>query len=131
MIASIGLTNMLALLYGLYLVAAAIGLLRQPQLVDAITKSMLADPFLVFLVGIFTLALGGTVVAIHNSWAGPVSVIVTLFGWAALVEGLLMLAIPGPFLKIFADLKFTPSAIRAISGVCILVGAILIVVALA
>jgi uncharacterized protein YjeT (DUF2065 family) len=130
MTGSIGVTNTIAALYGLYLVAAGIGLMRDPGLADRIMRALLDSPVLAYLTGILAFGLGGTVVAIHNQWTGVVPIVVSLLGWAALIEGVLMLAMPGAFIGFFARLNFTNSFVRAISMAAILCGAILLYVAL-
>jgi hypothetical protein len=130
MAVSLGTTDTIAALYGLYLVAAGVGLMREPGLADRIMRAMIDQPVLGFLTGIMTLALGGTIVAVHNQWTGVVAVIVSLLGWAALIEGIAMLAIPGPFIEFFARMNFTPGFVRAVSAVAILCGAALLLVTL-
>jgi uncharacterized protein YjeT (DUF2065 family) len=131
MAASIGVTNTIAALYGLYLVAAGIGLARDPGLANRIMRVLLDEPAISYLTGILALALGGTIVAVHNQWTGVVPVIVSLLGWAVLLEGVLMLAMPGAFIRFFARLNFTDAFVRAASLAAILCGAILLYVALA
>src|SRR3546814_17690124 len=45
-------------------------------------------------------AVGAALVLIHSIWRDPLSIIVSVIGYAALVEGALLLAVPGLLIKI-------------------------------
>ncbi|HTV93994.1 MAG TPA: hypothetical protein VMG98_14910 [Verrucomicrobiae bacterium] len=82
---------------GLWLVLIAVGMLvnRQSTL-DAVT-ALFADQALMWVTGVFTLLFGLWIVLTHNRWSGGgVAVIVTLYGWIALIKGLLFEWLPLP-----------------------------------
>lgn len=91
------LTQTLALLLGIYMAAAGIGLITDAKSFAAIMDEFRSNIGLTYIAAVAAFALGGTMVAIHNLWGSPLEIIVTLVGWAALLEGVLMLAFRRPF----------------------------------
>lgn len=57
------------------------------------------SPALLFLTGLVALTVGFLIVTFHNEWSVSWSVIITIFGWLALIKGVLILAFPRFFLK--------------------------------
>ncbi|MBU1151402.1 hypothetical protein KJ632_01075 [Patescibacteria group bacterium] len=53
----------------------------------------------VFYGGVLALAFGFVIVSLHNVWVWDLPVVVTLFGWAALLKGLMLLLVPEVLLK--------------------------------
>lgn len=114
------LTPQLAMLIGLYELAAGIaglsGRLVWADLIDGFDRS----PALTFVTGLVAFAIGGAMVMAHNLWAGPLAIIVSLIAWAALVEGLLLIAWPQPIMAMSRPLVRNQ---RAISLAAALFGA--------
>ena len=90
-------TKFLAKLMGLWIVLTALGMIFNRQTTIATMNSLFADAPLMWITGVFTLLLGLAVVLTHNRWSGgALSVIVTLYGWIALIKGLLFVWLPAP-----------------------------------
>jgi hypothetical protein len=88
-------TRFLAKLIGLWLVLVAIGIIADRQSTIDALNAFFTQPALMWITGVFTLLLGLALVLAHNRWSqGPVAAIVTFYGWAALVKGLLFLWLP-------------------------------------
>ena len=51
---------------------------------------------MIFLSGIITLPTGLAIVNTHNVWTAGWPLIITLFGWIAVVAGVIRIALPGP-----------------------------------
>jgi hypothetical protein len=51
---------------------------------------------LIFISGIITLPAGLAIVNTHNVWTAGWPLIITLFGWIAVVAGIVRIALPGP-----------------------------------
>ena len=100
MLETYSLTQTLALLFGLYMASAGIGLITDSKGFSGVMEEFKSSTGLTYIAAIAALALGGTDVAIHNIWGNPLEIIVTLFGWAALIEGALMLAFRRTFLTL-------------------------------
>ena len=60
-----------------------------------------------FITGVFTFALGAFIISLHNIWTNPLAIIVSLIGWAALIEGLLFLAVRKPFMRAVSVIPLT------------------------
>jgi hypothetical protein len=57
-------------------------------------KSMVGNPPLLFIAGLLGMTAGLAIVLSHNVWSGgALPVLVTLFGWAALIKGVLLLVL--------------------------------------
>ncbi len=98
------LTNFLARLLGLWIVIAGMSMVANRPSTVATMSALFADPALMWVTGVFTLGLGLALVIAHNRWSGgPVPIIVTLFGWIAVVKGLLFLWLPPPAQMAFFD----------------------------
>ena len=66
-----------------------------------VLHGMIADPAMVLLVGMLSLAAGLAVIFVHNKWQGGVTVIaVTLIGWLMAVRGALLVVFPSLFIDI-------------------------------
>jgi uncharacterized protein YjeT (DUF2065 family) len=102
------LTLRLAEAIGLYMIVVGIGGLVAPQRWRAMMDDLDRSPGLVMALGFAVFAVGAALVLIHSIWTDPLAIIVSLVGYAALIEGALLLAVPGPLLKVgFWSLPFT------------------------
>ena len=116
------LTLRLAEAIGLYMIVVGIGGLVAPERWRKMMDDLERSPGLVMALGCPVFAIGAALVLIHSVWTDPLAVIVSLVGYAALIEGALLLAVPGPLLKIGRwSLNFT----RAWAVVSILLGILL------
>jgi hypothetical protein len=90
-------TKFLAKLLGLWLLLVAVGImLNRQSTIDAL-NAFFSDEALMWITGVFTMLLGLAIVLTHNRWSGgAVAVIVTFYGWAALIKGLLFVWLPLP-----------------------------------
>lgn len=94
------LTLRLAEAIGLYMIVVGIGGLVAPQRWRAMMDDLDRSPGLVMALGFAVFAVGAALVLIHSIWTDPLAIIVSLVGYAALIEGALLLAVPGPLLKV-------------------------------
>lgn len=94
------LTLRLAEAIGLYLVLVGISGLASPQRWSGAMQELERSPGLVLVTGLVAFLVGVTIVTIHRTFADPLSVIVTVIGYAALVKGALLIAVPGPLMKL-------------------------------
>ncbi|NIJ15813.1 DUF2065 family protein [Sphingobium vermicomposti] len=116
------LTLRLAEAIGLYMIVVGIGGLVAPERWRKMMDDLERSPGLVMALGFPVFAIGAALVLIHSVWTDPLAVIVSLVGYAALIEGALLLAVPGPLLRIGRwSLNFT----RAWAVVSILLGILL------
>lgn len=126
MLQTMNMTSVLAILLGLYFLSAGIGLLVDRAAFQKTFSSLTEHPTLGYLGGIIAFAIGAAMVAAHNNWDGLLASIVTLIGWFALAEGILMLAARRWFLGLFENLVLSVNLMKFFGTGTIVFGAILI-----
>ncbi len=84
----------LARLLGPMLVVLAIGLVAYQESWRTMAKEFIASRPLVFLTGLLTLLAGLAIVNTHNVWQGTWPVVITLFGWLAIIGGAARMLFP-------------------------------------
>lgn len=126
---AVPLTLHLAAGLGLVLVAAGIGgFTGKPgadwaEAIDELGRM----PGLTLAMAFIAIVFGAGILLVHHHWTDPLAIAVTLIGWAAFIEGLLLLAVPGSYLA-FAR-NWTRYA-RPWALVALLLGAVLLVAGL-
>lgn len=116
------LTLRLAEALGLYMIVIGIGGIVAPQRWRAMMDDLERSTGLVMALGFGVFVVGAALVLIHSIWTDPLAVIVSLIGYAALIEGALLLAVPGPLIRIGRwSINFT----RAWAIISILLGILL------
>ena len=116
------LTLHLAQAFGLYMILIGISGLAAPQRWDALMRELAASAALQMVMGVLVFAIGVTLVLIHCSFRDPLATIVTIIGAVALLEGALLIAVPGPLMRIgFWSLRYT----RAWAIVSLILGILL------
>jgi len=57
-------------------------------------KAIVQEPPLLFIAGLMGVTAGLAIVLAHNVWSGgALPILVTLFGWASLIKGILLLVL--------------------------------------
>jgi len=102
MVADATLTEMLARFFGLYMLAAGIGVALNSDDMFKMIEEMRQSAFAFYLGGLIAFAIGAVIVSLHNDFSGPLAIFITLIGWVALAEGVIMLAFP-KVMQSFAD----------------------------
>lgn len=122
-------TSTIASLIGLYFVSAGIGLLVDRDFCANVIAELRDQTVLGFIAGIVTFVIGGTIVAVHNDWSGLLAGFVSLVGWVALAEGVLILAFRRWFLGLFSGLNLSPVVITGFGAGTTALGLLLILAA--
>lgn len=130
MLEMFSLTQTLAILLGIYMISAGIGLLTDSKGFVGIIDEFKANLTVTYLAAIMAFAIGGTFVALHNLWASPLEIIVSLIGWAALIEGVLMLAFRKPFFTLIGAIPLNAAVMKTYGIFVLVVGGILIALAI-
>jgi hypothetical protein len=125
MLEDLSTTQILAGLIGLYFLAAGTGLLLDDGGIPKMVKQLVEQPLPGYLAALVAFGLGGAIVAVHNDWSDFLSGFVSLIGWIALAEGVLMLAVRKWFLGIFAKIALSPNIVKAFGLITVLIGAAL------
>ena len=119
------LTQSVAFLLALYMLSAGIGLLTDSETFAGVLDDFIDSPALTYLAAIMAFALGGTIVFLHNLWNTPLEIIVSLIGWAALIEGILMLGFRRPFFTLVGAIPLNEGFMKAYGIFVLLLGAAL------
>ncbi|MFN0262807.1 hypothetical protein ACKTEK_02915 [Tepidamorphus sp. 3E244] len=126
MASQFGTTQAIALFFSLYLLAAGIRVMSDRGMVAEIFADLRASPLVTYLCGLVAFVTGAAVVAVHNVWNTPLEIIVSLVGWAALVEGVLLVAIPQTFLGWFSAIADNRGLHKVFGGVTLAFGVLLL-----
>ena len=106
---------------GLFLIAKGTGQATSSERWRDFARELDRQPGLLYALGMFAFLVGTLTLMAHRHWSDPLAIIVTGFGWAALVEGVLLIAVPEKvvgFIQPFAQTGF----VRARAVVTALVG---------
>jgi len=85
-----------------------------------------ANPVLGYIGGIIALIMGVVIVGFHNVWTGWAAILVTIVGWAALIEGVLMLAVSRSFFALVARIPLKAGLLRIFGIGTLIFGAALL-----
>lgn len=120
-------TILIAKLMGpLLAVAGLVGLLN-PKGVEAMAREIMASRALLFIAGVLALLAGLAIVNTHNHWASDWSLIITLFGWLALIGGVIRMGFPALTRSIGEAMLANATMLRVIGGLQVALGAFLMV----
>jgi uncharacterized protein YjeT (DUF2065 family) len=122
------MTLWLSLWLGLWFIAAGFGALlrgdRWRDLIDELERS----PGLALVTGALAFTIGAVIVTLHNLWTDPAAITVSLVGWASVVEGVVLLAVPDLWVRVARPLVGMP---RLWGGFALALGALLLAVGFA
>lgn len=93
------LSYFLAQLFGLTLIIFAVVAFFQPSIISATIRDMKPFSFPLLLAGFIGVFGGLAIILSHNVWEWSWRVIVTLFGWTALIKGIAYVAFPETLMR--------------------------------
>jgi hypothetical protein len=106
------LTLSLAKAFGVYLIAGGLsGVLLGTARWQKILDEFQNNAAITFIAGVFVFCLGTAIVLAHNIWTDPLAIIISLLGWIAAIEGVILVAYPDPLLNLSAALM-KPSFVK-------------------
>ena len=88
------LTLFLAQIMGVYLLVTGVGVLLNPERMRRAMKEAMRSYLLPYFDGAIALIVGLLIVLSHNLWDSLLETLVSLVGWIAVVEGILMMLLP-------------------------------------
>ena len=124
------MTDVLAQIFGLYMTATGIGVLFSRSLFLRMIDELRSGVMVTYLAGIVAFIVGAVTVSLHNEWSRAPAIVISLIGWAALAEGILLLAVPRPFLNALARIRLKGAVVTVLGGAAVLLGIWLLVSAL-
>jgi hypothetical protein len=116
------MTQTLATFLGLYMLAAGVGLLVNRQAYETVIAELRANAALGYMTAILAFVIGAVIVALHNLWTGPTAIIVSVIGWAALIEGVAMLAVRDRFLALVGAIPLNPPVAVGLGAFTVVLG---------
>ena len=122
---------LIARLLGPLLVVAGLTMLANPKDPLEVARQFLASRALIYLAGILALLAGLAIVNTHNLWVADWPVVITLFGWLAILGGILRIGFPALTKSIGEKMLARPSQLRIIGLVQAALGVFLMYVAYA
>ncbi len=120
------LTLLLTKIFGVYLLVAGLSGLFYADRMQKAMAEMTRSYLLPYFDGAIALLLGLLVVLHHNMWNTGAEIIVSLFGWVALVEGIALMLLPHGFVMGIAKKMASKQAASAWSIIALLLGAYLV-----
>jgi uncharacterized protein YjeT (DUF2065 family) len=112
MFGSASTTQIFLQAYGLYFIAAAIGLMLTPTAWRSMLEEIRDSAAMGFIMGLSVFSIGVVTLAVHNDWSSLPASIVTLFGWSALLKGLSFIALPNQMMSFASSLIPSPGLMR-------------------
>lgn len=119
------LSLFLAKIMGVVIVAFAAAGLFRPQVVRAAVRDFDHESFSRLVIGCVAVAAGVALILSHNIWEWSYRGLVTLFGWTALVKGVLYLLAPKQIHDVTKKMLSTESKLRVFLFACLVLGAYL------
>ena len=113
---------LLAKLMGPMLLVLGLFVAFNPAQIRRIGREFLDSDALIFLSGVLTLPVGLAIVVTHNVWVADWPVVITLFGWIAIIAGIARIALPATLKKVGetmlekSSLITIPGALMAMLG---------------
>jgi uncharacterized protein YjeT (DUF2065 family) len=109
---------------GIVYLVVGIGILINPAFYKKLITTFTESPPAIYLSGLVALVIGYLLVTSHI-WAKDWSVIITIFGWAALIKGLFLIVLPKVSIKVSNAFKEMKKFLKVWGIVVAIVGGLL------
>ncbi len=116
----------LALLFGIYILAVSISMIANQKRLVGVMEGFVESAPLIFLTGILALLGGVSIICFHNIWTADWRLLITLFGWIAAIEGILLITIPEPLIRFAKSILRKPTLMSALGFAYLALGAFFI-----
>jgi len=93
-------STLFARFIGPYIMVIGIGLLFNLKVFLRIMEDFFKNSALVYITGLITFVAGLAIISFHNVWGMDWPVIITLFGWSALIKGVWLVVFPASSAKV-------------------------------
>ncbi len=110
----------LARLMGPVFLAIGVGMLLNAQIYRVMGEQFLQSHALIYLSGLLALPVGIAIVLSHNVWEANWRVLITVFGWLAVIGGAVRIIVP-QFVQHVGGAVMHLAALPFIGGVVVLV----------
>ena len=116
------MTDVLLRVFGLYYLAAGIGLFTGPDAFAKIAEELTGSALMRLISGLLALTFGAVVLALHDDWSSWQAGLVTAIGWAGLAKGVMILALPTPYLGLTNALLGRREILRPLALIVAVIG---------
>lgn len=121
--------SMVLQLIGLSYLLAGFGMLFDKKYFRELIREYLDSKILMYIGGYLALLVGFLLIAFYNAWVWDWSLIITLLGWLALAEGVVLVAFPSQgrllakkIIRNFNDLTWPGFIIMTFGAAALLIG---------
>jgi uncharacterized membrane protein len=87
-------STLIARFLGPMMLVAGIALLANRRKMLEVFRDMVESPGLIFIAGVMALMVGVALVTFHNVWVADWRVFITVYGWLALLAGVVRMVFP-------------------------------------
>lgn len=109
---------------GLVYLVIGLGMLANPRFYKVMLNKMIDNEAVLLVMGLLVLVIGYFLVAYHNIWIGGRTIIITIFGWLALLKGLMMTVIPEKSIKFYNFIKVSKGQLSVYGIIVFVLGII-------
>ena len=110
--------------FGLAYLAIGLGMLVNPRFYKKMLNKMIDNEAVLFVTGLLVFVIGYFLVAYHNIWTGGWTMVITIFGWLALLKGLMMIVVPEQSIKLYRSIKISGGQIGIYGAIVFVLGII-------
>ncbi|MGA8751004.1 MAG: hypothetical protein WB540_13340 [Pseudolabrys sp.] len=118
-------SHFLAKLIGPVCIAGGLGMLFNTAIYRAMFERALHDHMLIYLSGVIALTIGLAIVILHNDWKWHWPLIITVFGWMAVIGGIVRMVAPQVVESYGLSVLSTPNFFVIDGGIAVLLGVLL------
>lgn len=109
---------------GLTYLVIGLGMLASPRFYKEMINKMIDNEAVLFLTGLLVFVIGYFLVAYHNIWTGGWTTIITIFGWLAVLKGLMVIVIPEKSIKLYNSIKISKGQLSVYGIIVFVLGII-------
>ena len=115
----------LAQILGPCFVVIGLGMLLNGKFYQKVMEDYVKNSALIFLGGMFALLFGLFIVLTHNIWVMSWVVIVTIYGWGAILKGIWLVGFPGSVSAVMRFYQNNDKLLLVHSLITLTIGALL------
>jgi len=116
---------LIARFLGSMMLVAGVAMFVNRQMLTRIYEDISNSPGLIFIAGAMALAVGVAFVTFHNIWVADWRVFITVYGWLALLGGIVRMVFPDVAIRIGKRMMANNSMLLVTAGLNVIIGAFL------
>jgi uncharacterized protein YjeT (DUF2065 family) len=110
---------------GLTYLAIGLGMSVSRNFYKVMINKMIENEAVLFVTGLLVFVTGYFMVAYHNTWSGGWTIVITVFGWLALLKGLMMVVIPDKSIKLYNSIMISEKQLGFYGVIVFVLGVVL------